>query len=445
MKKIIFSLIFVLFFTGCGKKTSDVTVFRQKAENITVAFSGKPEFQPHSAENRSMGFCLGLVYEPLFTTDENGQCVPQLAEKIVSRGTEADIYLKKGVKWHDGTDFVAEDVVYTISLMTNGISVYPKGIIEGSKVIDENSVTVFLKSPAWDTERFLTFPIVKNNSPLHMKSPIGTGAYKYCGKNGFDTYIFEAAEDNDLPALRMIRVRDKAREDELFKCGITDVMFVEDSDLRGYIPLEGSKEVKYPINHIIYIGFNCKAVPVEWRKALFYALHTEEIAEDIWGSRACASVIPFLSDDSFSYKHIPNITLARSALISGGYILNQSKAVTLRIGVMNGDGHRELAEKVTDVFGELGVLCTAEELGETEIDKFDLIIGTENSGGGVWNMLTAVNPFNFSTDLLLSASSVSEFNNIFFESLPFIPVAFRCHAVFYRQGWESEKIPLFFR
>ena len=99
MNKIIFFFIFVVILTGCGKKTADVTVSPPKAEHITVSFSGKPEFQPHSAENRSMGFCLGLVYEPLFQIEEDGICVPVLAEKIVSRGNEADIYLKEGVKW----------------------------------------------------------------------------------------------------------------------------------------------------------------------------------------------------------------------------------------------------------------------------------------------------------------------------------------------------------
>jgi len=441
LKKIIFSFIFIVILTGCGKKTADVTVFPPKAEHITVSFSGKPEFQPHSAENRSMGFCLGLVYEPLFQIEEDGICVPVLAEKIVSRGNEADIYLKEGVKWHDGSDFVPEDVVYTISLMAGGMSVYPKGIIDGVKVKSKNCVTVYLKSPVWDAERLFTFPIIKNNSPLSMKVPNGTGAYKYRGKLGFDTYLFEGAENNDILPLRMIRVRDKEREDELFKCGITDVIFVEESDLARYIPLADSIEIKYPTNHITYIGFNCTSVPVEFRKALFYALNTADIAEDIWGSKARPSVVPYLSGESFSYRRIPNITLARSALTSCGYISDEGKAVTLRIGVMNGDGHRELAEKVSAVYGGLGVFCAIEEWSVN--GAYDITVGTDNSGGGMWSMLSAENAFNYNTDLLLSASSVTEFNNIFFENLPFIPVAFRCHAVFYRE--EAEKFPLFFR
>ena len=72
-----------------------------------------------------VGTELRLLYQVLFSQpvverlvrwDEKGQIVPQLAEKWEFSKDQKSVtfYLRKGVKFHDGTDFDAEAVKFNI-------------------------------------------------------------------------------------------------------------------------------------------------------------------------------------------------------------------------------------------------------------------------------------------------------------------------------------------
>ena len=58
---------------------------------------------------------LMAIYEPLVELDNSFQPVPRLAESWEANedGTQWTFHLRKGVKFHDGSDFDAGDVVYT--------------------------------------------------------------------------------------------------------------------------------------------------------------------------------------------------------------------------------------------------------------------------------------------------------------------------------------------
>lgn len=442
MKKIIFLFLAVVFLSGCGenKARENGTENMPEPKAVSVSFSGEAEFQPHSAENRSMGFCLELVYEPLFRF--NGEGV--LGECLENRGREVDIYLKKGALWHDGSEFTAEDVAYTISLITGGQSVYPPGVIEGAAVKDKSCVTVFLSACIAEPQRILTFPVVKNNSALSMKAPVGTGKYRYAGKSGFDTYLFEPSEKNsDLPHLRMIRVRSTNREGELFRAGITDIQYVENSGLKQYIPGVNSKILKYPTNHMIYIGFNCEAVPEALRRAVYYALDRPRLTEGIFGDTASAAVLPYITQNALSYKDSYSLFSAKSEAEAGGYVYingrlhNNGTPVILRLGVQPGEGHLELAEKLSEMLGNFGIECITQECTDFDIallsGSFHMVLGTEYTNGDLWNMLRPGNRFLYSSEemsrLFSAIHNRQEFNNVFFRDIPFIPIAFRCDGI----------------
>lgn len=444
MKKLVSLIMAVLILTGCAKEASKVTENLTVRQHITLAFSGEPEFGPHSADNPSMGFCLGMIYEPLWRMDKNGELSPVLGKEIVNRGEKLDIYLAESAKWHDGSNFTPEDVVYTISIITGGMSVYPKGVIEGARVSGKNCVTVSLAAAIFEPERLFTFPIVKNGAPVSTKEPIGTGIYKFSGKGGFDTYLFQPFDESDSPNLRMIRVRDKYRETELFKSGITDIQFVENSNLRDYIPLESSKEIKYPTNHMIYIGINTANLSSYFRRAVFYSLDTLNMAEEIYGSRARAVSVPYLSEDSFSYRHFQNLSLSLSELRAGGFVSDKGKlflgkdAVSVTIGVKDGDGHKEVAEALGKALSRMGAEYRFEQWNPDFDNAYDMVIATDNI-----QKLLEENP-----RITRSLHSKTDFNNFLFSDVPLIPIALGYNAVYISNRVKSEtfdNFPLFFR
>ncbi|WP_255296754.1 ABC transporter substrate-binding protein, partial [Streptococcus sobrinus] len=63
----------------------------------------------------------GMLYSTLLETDEKLNVKPSLAEKVTEAdgGLTYDVKLKKGVKFHDGKELTADDVVFTYSIPLN--------------------------------------------------------------------------------------------------------------------------------------------------------------------------------------------------------------------------------------------------------------------------------------------------------------------------------------
>ncbi len=68
---------------------------------------------PHTQTAFSSLRLLELIYEPLVRTDENLNLVPALAEswEFSDDAMQLTFHLRQGVKFHDGSDFTAEDVI----------------------------------------------------------------------------------------------------------------------------------------------------------------------------------------------------------------------------------------------------------------------------------------------------------------------------------------------
>ena len=72
-------------------------------------------FDPHAQNEGLNNTATGYVYEPLLTYNEKFELVPALATSWNRDGNLIWRFnLRKGVKFHDGTPFTADDVVFSI-------------------------------------------------------------------------------------------------------------------------------------------------------------------------------------------------------------------------------------------------------------------------------------------------------------------------------------------
>ncbi|HET7875593.1 MAG TPA: peptide ABC transporter substrate-binding protein [Methylomirabilota bacterium] len=144
------------------------------------------------------------VYEPLAAFDPDGNFVPILAAEIPTRqngglskdGKTVTWRLKKGVQWHDGKPFTADDVIFTWEFAadpaTNAVSVTAYRDIERIERIDDHTVKMLFKEPRsfWydaffgvrgyviPKHRFAAFKGAQSrNAPENLK-PVGTGPYR---------------------------------------------------------------------------------------------------------------------------------------------------------------------------------------------------------------------------------------------------------------------------
>lgn len=136
-----------------------------------------------------------IIFSSLLKYDGNGQLIPDLAEKYsVSDDKKTyEIFLKRDVKWHDGKNLSADDVIFTIQVIQNPEYRSPlRANLQGVEAIkvDDYTVKFALKnsySPFLDNLTFGILPKhVWENVPavsfgLSEKnlSPIGSGPYKF--------------------------------------------------------------------------------------------------------------------------------------------------------------------------------------------------------------------------------------------------------------------------
>ena len=155
---------------------------------------------PHLAIGVKDGDGSRLFYEPLMSFDPDGTLVPVLATEVptvqnggVARdGLSVTVKLKKGVQWHDGKPFTADDVVFTWEYAADPatLAVSTGSYREIARVdkLDAHTVKIVYKTPTpfWATAfrgvipRHVFEPFKGGKSreaPANLR-PVGTGPYR---------------------------------------------------------------------------------------------------------------------------------------------------------------------------------------------------------------------------------------------------------------------------
>ena len=167
-------------------------------------WQGATLLQPHFASGTKDQEGSRIFYEPLAVWDNEGNLIPILAAEIPTRdngGLSADgksvtWKLKKGVNWHDGKPFTADDCVFTWEYARDpATAAITAGVYKDVKVdkIDSHTVKVtFAKpTPFWASafvaaegmiipkHLFAAYSGAKSReAPANLK-PVGTGPYKF--------------------------------------------------------------------------------------------------------------------------------------------------------------------------------------------------------------------------------------------------------------------------
>lgn len=137
-----------------------------------------------------------LIFEGLFATNAYGEVLPRLAEQLVisADGIEYVIRLRQDARWQDGVAFGADDVVYTMSLLSDPAyaRISPLGeffaTVETQKLSD-HLLRFRLAQPLSGFPHLLTIGLLPEHAlrgttfsqlaqhPFNL-SPIGTGPYQ---------------------------------------------------------------------------------------------------------------------------------------------------------------------------------------------------------------------------------------------------------------------------
>ncbi len=110
--------------------------------DFAFALDGEPTYFSYAYTDLPTSWIVGLLYNGLYTINNKLESVPDLAADYAD--TSADgltwtLKLKQGVKFHDGTELKASDVVFTYKL---GLSPNCTYIPDGCSSIQDNIATV---------------------------------------------------------------------------------------------------------------------------------------------------------------------------------------------------------------------------------------------------------------------------------------------------------------
>jgi peptide/nickel transport system substrate-binding protein len=168
------------------------------AQTLTIGVRGGPDsIDPHFTATGSHAEALKHVFDTLTWSGSGLEVEPRLAESWrVVDPTTWEFKLRRGVKFHDGSDFTAEDVKFSIERIPvvsgpNPTTIYVRRVKE-VKIVDPYTVHVITDGPAPILPNdFIRLFIVSHRAAAGLtketaneafntgKAAIGTGPYKY--------------------------------------------------------------------------------------------------------------------------------------------------------------------------------------------------------------------------------------------------------------------------
>lgn len=169
------------------------------ANSLVLGTTAAPTlFNPYYSTDTSSSTIEGFIFSGLVHVNTEFEPEGDLAEdwKVSEDGLTWTFNLRKNVKWHDGEDFTADDVVFSYQIPLHEDYTGPRGLpfanITEINKVDDHTVEIKLSEPY---APFLTITAQFEMLPKHIledvpvadlgshlfntKEPIGTGPFKF--------------------------------------------------------------------------------------------------------------------------------------------------------------------------------------------------------------------------------------------------------------------------
>ena len=180
------------------------------AQTLTIGVrSGPDSIDPHFTATGTHAEALKHVFDTLTWSGDGLEIEPRLAEswKAVDN-TTWEFKLRRGVKFHDGSDFTAEDVKFSIEripLVTgpNPLTIYVRRV-QQTQIVDPHTLRIKTDGPAPNLPNdFIRLFIVSHKAAAGLtkdtsnpafnsgKAAIGTGPYKFVSWTPKDQLVLD--------------------------------------------------------------------------------------------------------------------------------------------------------------------------------------------------------------------------------------------------------------
>ncbi|OGP88885.1 MAG: hypothetical protein A2156_02490 [Deltaproteobacteria bacterium RBG_16_48_10] len=365
----------------------------QKVNQLVISSIGDASFlNPILAQDSASSEINSFVFNGLIKYDRNLQhFVGELAESWeIKEGPEPEItfFLRRGVFWHDGTAFTAEDVKFTYDKImdekTNTVRRSDYELVKKAEVLDPHTFKVTYSQPfspglgTWGMGVIPKHLLEKgdiNTSPFNRK-PVGTGPFRFVEWETDEKIVVEANPKyfHGRPYLDRILYRiipdSSLSEMELLTRGI---------DYYGVSPFQYRRMKETPFLNVYsqpslgytYIGYNLQNPLFQdkrVRQALTSSINREEIVQYVLYGLGTVANGPFPPQMWYCNPHVKPLPYdpakARQLLAEAGWrdtdgdgILDkEGKPFRFKLITNSGnDTRRDVGVLAQRAFKELGI------------------------------------------------------------------------------------------
>ncbi len=383
-KIIAITLAMVISLVGCSMDEDIQGVLESKPSAITSKTINLTMMQPETInpitnKNKSVSYIMNLVYDGLFTIDENYNTVPQLVDeyKVSNDGMSINIKLKDA-KWHDGTLLTSSDVRFTVDLIKKNIDSPYNALVENISSISiasSREFTINFNNRYAFSVDTLIFPIISEKQLGSVKdineyryNLVGNGVYKikeYNERKSISLIVNDSYHDKISENAKNIEVEivpDEEAQVSMVMSLDSDIAKISLDDLSKLYEKE-FKTTTYESRNYECLLFNYNNdffKNVNFRKALVSSIDKNKILEEGYINNATLINFPLNSKSKYYDKEIKGIE----------YNSEKAKEYLSKVTLNNID-NKELNNQSTvkDNNKEIENIKTTEENNKNEVKK----------------------------------------------------------------------------
>lgn len=354
-----------------------------------------------------------LIFSGLMKYNEKQQLVPDLAEsyEVTEDQKNYIFHLKQGVKWHDGRNLTADDVVFTVHTIKNPEiesplkTAFQRVAVEKiddftvkftltkdpyAPFLTENSTFGILPKHIWEEILPKNFPLAKYNL-----EPIGSGPYKFKEykkdkKTGtIKSYTLETFEDyfDKKPYIQEITFKFFNDYPELInaynKRKITGISYIPPKEKKNIKKEINFYDLKLPQYYAIFFNQtkNTALQEKKVRQALAYAIDREKIISQALQGKAVLANSPippnFPGHNPEIKKYEYNPDLAHELLHKAGWRdedkdgkrAKDNKKLEIRLTFINQPEFLETAKIIKKNWEDVGATVSLEAIDPLELQS----------------------------------------------------------------------------
>jgi peptide/nickel transport system substrate-binding protein len=281
---------------GCDRRRNDRPPGTIQVDLETSPTSTDPRFGTDATSSR----VNELIFDSLVRNDRNGQFVGRLAQSIEHPSPTTTVYhLNHGVRFSDGRELTARDVLFTYNSILAPESMSPKRAsleeLKSIEAADNYTVVITVAHPYAPAVEIATEGIVPVGSPLPAQgtgaAPVGSGPFKMVAYSRDEYLRLERNPYYPHPPSAVESILFKIVPDPTVRAlelaeGVCDLSGNNiQNDVLPWLAAHPSIEIsKTPGNTYRYLSFNLRNPQlrdVRVRRAIAYAIDRKAIVSTV--------------------------------------------------------------------------------------------------------------------------------------------------------------------